>query len=107
MAPRRRTPDPPPLHLVADTSSTIPAPPRPLGKHGMALWEAVHDAYRIDDAGGVELLAQCCATADRAEQLAEQIERDGVAIHTKAGPPKDHPLIKHELAARAFVCRTL
>jgi hypothetical protein len=36
----------------------------------------------------------------------EKIERDGPVVSTKHGP-KDHPLIKHELAARSFVVRSL
>jgi hypothetical protein len=35
-----------------------------------------------------------------------QIDQDGECIRTKTGPG-DHPLLKHELAARAFVVRTL
>jgi hypothetical protein len=36
----------------------------------------------------------------------DAIDRDGELIRGKAGA-KEHPLLKHELAARAFVCRTL
>ena len=31
---------------------------------------------------------------------------DGLLVKTKHGP-KEHPLVKHELAARSFVVRTL
>jgi hypothetical protein len=44
--------------------------------------------------------------ADRAEALAAVIDQDGERIMTKTGP-KDHPCLKHELAARAFVVKTL
>lgn len=62
--------------------------------------------YRIDDAGGIELLAQACAAADRVEALAERINVDGEVVHTRAGP-KAHPALRDELAGRAFICRTL
>jgi hypothetical protein len=41
-----------------------------------------------------------------AESLRDAIDRDGEIIRTKAGP-REHPGLKHELAARAFVVRTL
>ena len=63
-------------------------------------------AYRIDDIGGIELLAQACAAADRVEALAERINADGEVVHTRAGP-KAHPALRDELAGRAFVVRTL
>ena len=66
----------------------------------------MHGEYNISDAGGIELLAQACAAVDRAEALAECVGRDGVMIYAKQGP-KAHPALKEELAARAFICRTL
>ena len=61
----------------------------------------------IIDRGGVELLAQACQAADRAEALAEAIARDGSVVYSRSGVPKSHPAIKDELANRAFVVRTL
>jgi hypothetical protein len=72
----------------------------------MALWRSVQHAYRIDDAGGTELLAQACAAADRVEALAERISADGEVVSTRAGP-KAHPALRDELAGRAFIVRTL
>jgi hypothetical protein len=63
-------------------------------------------AYRIEDEGGIELLAQACAALDRAEALAAAIAEDGAVIRTRSGP-KSHPACKDELACRAFVARTL
>jgi hypothetical protein len=54
----------------------------------------------------VELLLQACQAADRAEALAAVIDQDGERIVTKTGI-KDHPCLKHELAAKSFVVRTL
>jgi hypothetical protein len=43
---------------------------------------------------------------DRAEACRERIDRDGEMISTKGGMRKN-PLLKSELASRAFVVRTL
>ncbi|RVD42199.1 hypothetical protein EN742_08250 [Mesorhizobium sp. M4A.F.Ca.ET.020.02.1.1] len=94
------------LKLVADNPPATGAPPRPLGKHGMALWQAVHAQYQIEDAAGVEFLLQACQSLDRAEALKEQIDADGAVIRTKTGL-KDHPALRHEIAARSFVVRTV
>jgi hypothetical protein len=95
----------PPLTLVGPTSTEI-SPPRELGRHGMALWRSVQHAYRIDDVGGIELLAQACAASDRVEALAERISADGEVVNTHAGP-KAHPALRDELAGRAFIVRTI
>jgi hypothetical protein len=95
----------PKLRTVATESLGI-NPPRTLGAHGRALWDSVTRDYRIEDAGGIEMLCAACQACDRAESLREQIDSDGEIIRTKAGP-KDHPGLKHELAARSFVVRTL
>jgi hypothetical protein len=49
---------------------------------------------------------QACLAADRTAALAARIDADGETIHTKMGL-KAHPCLKDELAARAFICRTL
>jgi hypothetical protein len=72
----------------------------------MALWQAAHAEFSFDDIGSVELLAQACASLDRAEALAECIARDGEVIYVR-NVPKPHPAIKDELALRAFVSRSL
>src|SRR5262245_35127464 len=83
-----------------------PEPPRPLGIHGARLWASVHHEYQLQDSGGLELLALAAQSLDRAESCRTRIDRDGELIETPGGM-KDHPLLKHELAARAFVARTL
>jgi hypothetical protein len=62
--------------------------------------------YRIEDTGGIELLAQACAALDRAEALSAAIDQDGAVIRTESGP-RSHPAVKDELACRAFVARPL
>ena len=54
-----------------------PDPPRTLGAHGLELWERVQSEYAIEDAGGIEVLAQACLALDRAEALAARINAEG------------------------------
>jgi hypothetical protein len=93
---------PPPFTVVENP----PIPPRKLGPAGESLWNRVQNDYRIDDVGGVELLMQACLAQDRADELAAIIDADGARVMTKNGP-KAHPCLRDELAARAFICRTL
>jgi hypothetical protein len=89
-----------------DPTTTSISPPRKLGVLGSALWDAIQNEYKIDDAAGRELLAQACEAADRVARLAEKIDSDGEVIETKSGP-KVHPALKEELAGRQFICRIL
>jgi hypothetical protein len=82
------------------------APPRKLGKHGRQLWDAVTGEVVVEDAAGIEMLTLTCQALDRAENCREQIDRDGELLRTKAGI-KENPLLKTELANRAFVVRTM
>jgi hypothetical protein len=96
----------PRLTLVDSTRPTRTATPSTLGKAGAKLWQSIMTEYRIDDAGGREMLLQICTAADRADEFAAEIARDGPMIKTKH-VFKEHPLLKHELAARSFVVRSL
>jgi hypothetical protein len=64
------------------------------------------DLHDIADSSGLVLLEQACAAVDGIAECAATIARDGRIIRGKFGP-REHPLLKHELALRAFVCRTL
>ena len=92
--------------IAAEPLRTAPPPPAYLGATGADLWREIVKVYVFDDRGAYETLAQACSAADRAEACRVQINNDGELIRTKSGV-RDHPLIKHELAARAFVVRTL
>jgi hypothetical protein len=70
------------------------------------LWRSVTSEYDIDDAGGTETMLQICEAADRLGSIAETIKAEGLTVRTKAGP-KEHPLLKSELALRAFIVRGL
>jgi hypothetical protein len=95
------------LKLVKPSTATGPQPSRSLGKAGSGLWQAVMSEYEITDSGGLEMLQQACAACDRAEMLASEIALDGGPVIRTRGVIKDHPCLKHELACRAFVVRTL
>ena len=53
-----------------------------------------------------EMLLLACEQLDRAEACRAAIDRDGEVIRTKNGA-REHPLLRSELGARAFVVRTL
>ena len=80
--------------------SGIAAPPRELGTHGQALWDRIVGEFDVDTSAAAELLCQACQALDRAEGCAEQIVNDGLMIEGR-----EHPLVKHELAARAFCAK--
>ena len=96
----------PSLKLMKPSPVTVPAPSRSLGNHGRSLWDRVMSEYEISDVGGNEMLLQACQALDRAEALRVEIERDGEVLRVRT-TVKDHPALKHELACRSFVVRTL
>jgi hypothetical protein len=93
------------LQIVSDPAPS-PTPPRTLGRFGLALWQSIHAEYQLDDAAGIEMLLTACQALDRAEDCARIIENDGPVVKTNHGP-KEHSLLKCELANRAFAVRTL
>jgi hypothetical protein len=95
-----------PLTVVGVTAADPTAPPLNLDKAGADLWRTIMSEYQIDDSGGREILRQACTAADRATECAAAIADEGLTVRTANGL-RDHPLLKHELAARAFVVRSL
>ena len=81
-------------------------PPRKLGKHGMELLRSINNEFAVEDAGGVEMLLLACEALDRAQSCAKQIAEYGELLKTKTGF-RENPLLKTELANRAFITRTL
>jgi len=100
-----KTPGKPPFTIVSGETAGV-SPPRPLGTPGRALWDRVQREYRIEDVGGLEILAQICAAQDRLEALGEQINTDGALLRTRSGF-KANPLLRDETALRAFIVRTI
>jgi hypothetical protein len=81
-------------------------PPRDLGETGAALWVSIQRQYQISDSGGLAMLKLACESADRAQACRQQIDADGVMVRGRTGP-REHPLLKHETAARSFTVRML
>ena len=97
---------PPSLHLVTATQPGQ-QPPRTLGESGTALWRSVVEEYTFEDSAGCEMLLLACEASDRVASMRKQINADGECIRVKGGGLKDHPLLRHEAVARAFVVKTL
>jgi hypothetical protein len=95
-----------PLSIVTDAISST-SPPGHLDAPGRRLWDAIQREYEIRDAAGLQLLFEACAEIDNIAALSEAVRRDGRTVYTRTGMPKDHPSLKSQLAARAFVVRTL
>src|SRR5262249_27643501 len=87
--------------------ATAEGPPRPRGRHGMALLRSIMDEYQISDSGGIELLTLACQALDRAEQLGDLIDHAGVGSISESGLARSNPMVKDQLACRAFVVKTL
>src|SRR5262245_20155249 len=83
-----------------------PAPPGELDPYGMALWHEVTRIFSFDDPSSYECLFQACSARARAERCRKLIDEQGEMLRTKMGL-RDHPLIKHEIAARALCVRLL
>jgi hypothetical protein len=78
-----------------------------MSRHGEHLWRTIMSEYQIEDAGGIEMLLSACQQLDRAESCREINDKDGELIRNKKIGAKEHPLLRHELAARSFVVRSL
>ena len=94
------------LHVIRSAPAGSPQPPGKLGVVGLSIWTAIVAEFEFDNRASLETLFQACSAADRAEACRQQIEADGVVLKTRTGL-RDHPLIKHEIAARALCVRTL
>ena len=95
-----------PLTLIRPGDDVAASVPAGLGETGLNVWRSVQAQYRIDDAGGVAMLETACRALDRAQDCAAQIQHDGPVLFTKQGP-RDHPLLRHEVANRALALRAL
>jgi hypothetical protein len=95
-----------PVLTVVDLPSTGAKPPSNLGPAGVDFWRSIMAEYDIDDAGGLRLLEQAALAYDRAEQLRVEIDQAGPIVRGRNGM-REHPGLRGELAARAFICRAL
>jgi hypothetical protein len=97
--------DKPPLSLV-NLTATLPKPPAKLGPTGAAFWRSLMAEYIIEDGASLILLEQAAFAYERAERLRVEIDATGEIIRGRNGP-REHPGLRAELAARAFVVKTL
>jgi hypothetical protein len=81
--------------------------PSELGEAGQRLWQLVQSQFRVDDAGGILLLTQCCLAADRVARLKKLIDRDGELLKRPDGTIRSNPLLRDEIQARAFIARCI
>jgi hypothetical protein len=93
--------------IPAEREHEAVEPPGKLGAVGLSLWNDIVSTYEFADRASYETLFQACAAADRAAKLRDLIDRDGEVIRTKTTGLKDHPALRHEIACRSFVVRTL
>lgn len=96
----------PPLSLVDPSPPNPLAPPATLGAAGCKLWQDLHRDFVLEDSGAHEMLLRICEAADSLASYDEEIERDGPTIRCKSGI-REHPLLKHQLATRSFIVRSL
>jgi hypothetical protein len=98
----------PSTQTVIDPSSKPDplAPPASLGEAGRKLWQDLHRDFVLEDSGAHTMLLEICSAMDNLAEYDEEIGRDGVTIRTKSGV-REHPLLKHRLAAQSFVVRSL
>ena len=78
------------LHLVTAATNQSSSPPRPLGKHGQALYDRILAEYDISDGGGLQLLLLAAEATDRLQALRLQIDSDGEVLRSRNGV-KPHP----------------
>jgi hypothetical protein len=99
---------PAPLSLVPPTGTvvTLPEPPLSLGEAGLSLWRSVQAQYGVSDSGGLAILQAACEAADRVAEISAIINAQGLMIPGKGGP-REHPLLKHEVANRALLGRLI
>ena len=91
-----------PIPAPARSPSALP-PPADLGPAGKKLWQDITQDFTLETAAEVQQFYEACVMEDRAVQLRARIDAEGLVTKTY----RDHPCLKHELAARAFVVRTL
>jgi hypothetical protein len=77
-------------------------PPSKLKAAGLDFWRSALSEYEIGDTASRQLLFQVCCSIDAAASYRAEIERDGNVVEGK-----EHPLIKCEVAAQAFISRNL
>ena len=78
-----------------------PPAPKHLEAHERDLWAKLHEAYRLDDAASLALLATTLEAHQRARRCRLAIDRDGETVKDRFDQLKPHPLLPTERDARA------
>jgi len=73
----------------------------------MALWRSITGEFDVSDSAGRELLCLACQALDRAEAIRDLIDHVGEGSITESGVVRANPMLKDELACRAFVAKQL
>ena len=94
------------LSVVPLGGDPLPTVPGHLGDAGRALWHSIMKDYQISDAGGLALLGEACAAADRVAECRELIAEQGAVVRSQ-GAIRAHPLLASERDARAAMLRAL
>jgi hypothetical protein len=83
--------------------SAVQKPPAGLQKTGISLWKAVladvHEDWELDSKD-FHALEQAARAADRAQELEELIDRDGLMIAGSTGQDRLHPAISEQRMLR-------
>jgi hypothetical protein len=95
----------PTLAAATRSSSALP-PPADLGIAGKKLWKDITREFTLESSAEVQQFYEACCMEDRAVKLRKHIDKEGEMVEIR-GALRDHPCLKHELGARAFVTRTL
>jgi len=86
--------------------TTVPRAPGPAYEQSCSFTGGSHDQPSFDGRPCRRCRSRACRGADLAQECAAIIATDGPVVRTPQGV-KDHPLLRHELTARAFVVRTI
>src|SRR5262245_13409015 len=95
-----------PTPAATTRSSSGSPPPADLGAAGKELWRQITSEFTLESSAEVQQFYEACCMEDRAVKLRKHIDREGEMVEIR-GTRRDHPCLRHELAARAFVVRRL
>ena len=84
-----------------------PKPPKNLSKRSKTLWRELQAEYRIEDAAGLDLLADYCQFYDRREQARVLIRQDGPTVLDRFRQVQTHPACRIERDSSAAMIKIL
>lgn len=88
-----------PLPGVTAPPTTIPPPPRSLGKAGREAWQEFWaSAHHLNPVLDLHVMTHLCALLDEQAELDAVIKRDGRVVPGSVGQPRAHPAYRLLLA---------